>query len=33
MNRREFIQLASTGAMTLFLSGCGLGGSDRRKGP
>ena len=25
MNRREFIQLAGTGAMTLFLSGCGLG--------
>ena len=25
MNRREFIQLAVTGAMTLLLSGCGLG--------
>ncbi|WP_303841883.1 hypothetical protein [Selenomonas ruminantium] len=25
MNRREFIQLAGTGALTVLLSGCGLG--------
>jgi hypothetical protein len=32
MNRREFIQLAGTGAMTLFLSGCGLGALTGEKG-
>jgi len=30
MNRREFLKISSAGAMTLFLSGCGLFGSDQK---